>query len=71
MWGTHAAALAAVDVDILRSVSKRTRRLDNVAFVVRTQVVNGAATGPEIEFDGGSMIAELVPKLDDGTSNPR
>lgn len=60
MWGSHAAAEAVVSPEVLRMVSELTKGAANVAFVLRTQVVNGAATGPELTFEGRSFVQPLT-----------
>jgi hypothetical protein len=59
MWGSHAAAEAVTSPALLGIVAKMTGDSDSVAFIVRTHVVNGAGTGPELTFEGRAIAMAL------------
>lgn len=59
MWGTKAAAEAITDPKILNEVAKETKSSSNVAFVIKTRIVNDNSIGPEIEIDNKRFIHPL------------
>lgn len=59
MWGTKAAAEAVTDPRILNEVAKETKNSANVAFIIKTRVVNDNSIGPEIEIENRRFIHSL------------
>ena len=62
MWGTEVAAKALSEPRILNEVVKHTNNAPNVAFVIRTRIVNNNVTGPELFFDRQRYIKTLMAK---------
>ncbi len=62
MWGTKAAAEAVTEAKILNEVAKETKNSSNVAFIIKTRVVNDTSLGPEIEIGNRRFIRPLQLK---------
>ena len=62
MWGTKAGAEAVTDPEILNEVARETSGAENVAFIVKTRVINDSPIGPEIDIDNRQFIQVLKPK---------
>ena len=62
MWGTQAAVEAITDPRILNEVAKETQNAGNVAFVVKTRIVNGSPTGPELDINNKRFIQKITQK---------
>lgn len=59
MWGTKAASEALTETKILDIIAKKTKKSENIAFIIRTQIVNDSPIGPEIEIGNKQHIAPL------------
>lgn len=59
MWGTKAASEAITDPKILNEVAKESRNSTNVAFVIKTRIVNDNSIGPEIDIENKRFIHSL------------
>jgi hypothetical protein len=64
MWATKAAAEAVTEHKILDVVAKETKNYNNVAFLIKTRIINDSALGPEIEIGNRRYISKLTKKLD-------
>lgn len=62
MWGTMAGAEAVTDPEILNEVTRESNHAENVAFIVKTRIVNDSPIGPEIDIDNRQFIRALKPK---------
>jgi hypothetical protein len=62
MWGTEAGARAVTDSGILVEVTKECRGEANIAFIVKTRIMNNIALGPELSIDGSTYISVLQKK---------
>jgi hypothetical protein len=62
MWGTKAAAEAVTDAKILNEIAKETKNSSNLAFIIKTRVVNDNSIGPEIDIENKRFIHELILK---------
>ena len=62
MQGTQAAAEAVTDTRILDVVVRETNSSENLAFVVRTKIINNSPSGPELQVNGRQYISSLTLK---------
>lgn len=62
MWGTKAGAEAVTEPRILNEVASETGNSSNVAFIVKTRVVNDSPIGPEIEIENRRYVHALKAK---------
>lgn len=62
MYGAYAASKAVTNREIINLVARVTKRNENVAFLVKTNVVNNNPSDPELEFGNSRFIHVLEPK---------
>jgi len=70
MWGTKAAAEAVTDPKILNVVANQTKNSPNVAFIIKTRIINDSPLGPEIETENQQYIHDLQRNINP-VKNPR
>ncbi len=62
MWGTQSAASAVTNTKILNEVARHTSNASNVAFVIKTRILNNSPVGPELDINGRRYIQPLKLK---------
>jgi hypothetical protein len=59
MWGTQASVSAVTDIKILNEVARYTNGASNIAFVVKTRILNNNPAGPELDISNRRYIQIL------------
>ncbi len=62
MWGTESATEAVTHTGILNEVARHTNNSNNVAFLIKTRIVNENGLGPEIEIENQKYLSELIKR---------
>jgi hypothetical protein len=62
VWGTQASTSAVTDIKILNEVARYTNGASNIAFIIKTRILNNNSSGPELDIGNRKYIQILKPK---------